>query len=94
MMASLRPALRYGCEIYAAPLNGQHLDALPAHLAPEFHRRAMRGDDLGEFRFGFVDGEGNFLNREDALRYAIEAGLLHPNEAACGKLTSGMIPQP
>ena len=93
-MASLRPALRYGCEIYAAPLYGQHLDALPAHLAPEFYRRAMRSDDLSEYRFGFVDGEGNFMSREAALRYAIEAGLLHPNEAASGKLTSCMLSQP
>lgn len=90
-MASLRPALRYGCEIYAAPLYGQHLDALPAHLAPEFYRRARRGDDLSEYRFGFVDGEGNFLNREAALRYAVDAGLIQPHEAGHGTLTSGML---
>jgi hypothetical protein len=89
----MRPALKYKGEIYAAPLNGQHLDALPAHLAPEFYRRAMRGDDLSEYRFGFVDGEGNFLNREAALRYAIDAGLLHRSAATHAKLTSDMIGQ-
>jgi hypothetical protein len=66
LMASLRPALKHGSKTYTAPLTGQHLDAWPAHLAAEFYRRAMRGDDLSEYRFGFVDGEGNFLNREDA----------------------------
>jgi hypothetical protein len=90
-MASLRPVLKYGNEIYTAPLNGQHLDALPAHLAAEFYRRAMRGDDLSEYRFGFVDGEGNFPNREAALRYAIDAGLIQPHEAGRGTLTSGML---
>jgi hypothetical protein len=50
-MASLRPALKHGSETYTAPLNGQHLDALPAHLAAEFYRRAMRGDDLSEIPF-------------------------------------------
>jgi hypothetical protein len=93
-MASLRPALKHGSKTYTAPLTGQHLDAWPAHLAAEFYRRAMRGDDLSEYRFGFVDGEGNFLNREDALKHAIDTGLLHPNEAGCGTLTSGMIPRP
>jgi hypothetical protein len=33
LMASLRPALKHGSETYTAPLNGQHLDALPAQLA-------------------------------------------------------------
>jgi hypothetical protein len=70
-----------------APLYGHHLDALPAHLAPEFYRRAMRSDDLSEYRFGFVDGEGNFLNREDALRFAIGtreafAGILRWHDRA------------
>jgi hypothetical protein len=88
---TLRPALKYKGEIYLAPLHGQHLDALPAHLAAEFYRRAMRGDDLSEYRFGFIDGDGNFLNRQDALRCAIEAGLLHRSAAARGKLTSDMI---
>jgi hypothetical protein len=90
-MASLRPALKYGNEIYTAPLNGQHLDALPAHLARTFQRQALSGEDISEFRFGFVDGEGDFFNREDALRYAIDVGLLHPNAAGCGTLTSDMI---
>lgn len=44
-MQYLYPALAYEGEIYEAPLNGQHLDALPKHLADDFHRKAMSGED-------------------------------------------------
>ena len=64
---------------------------LPSHLAETFQRQAFSGEDISEFRFGFVDGESNFLNREDALRFAIEAGLIQPHGAGCGTLTSGML---
>jgi hypothetical protein len=90
-MASLRPALKHGNETFTAPLYGQHLDALPSRLARTFQRQALSGEDISDFVFGFVDGEGNFLNREDALKHAIDTGLLHPNEAGCGTLTSGML---
>jgi hypothetical protein len=93
LRASLRPALKHEGKVYTAPRNGEHLDALPTHLALTFRRQALSGEDISEYRFGFVDGEGNFLNREDALRFAIEAGLIQPHEAGCGTLTSGMIPQ-
>ena len=87
----LRPALKYEAEIYEAPFNGQHLDALPKHLADDFHQRAMSGEDISKFNFGFINEKGDFLNREDALKYAIEVGLLHPDSAKFGKLTSSML---
>ncbi|MGE9010570.1 hypothetical protein ACO2JO_18450 [Leptospira interrogans] len=88
----LLPALNYEDEIYVAPLNGQHLDALPKHLADDFHQKAMSGDDISKFNFGFVTDKGDFLNREDALKYAIEVGLLHPSNAQYVALTSGLLP--
>jgi hypothetical protein len=94
LRASLRPALKHEDEVYAAPRGGEHLDALPAHLAITFRRQALSGEDISEYRFGFVDGEGNFLSREDALRFAIKSGLIQAHDAGCGTLTSSMIPQP
>jgi hypothetical protein len=90
-LASLNPALKYEGEIYKAPLNGQHLDALPKHLADEFHQKAMSGEDISKFKFGFINDKGEFLSREDALKYAIDVGLLHPNNAKYATLTSGML---
>jgi hypothetical protein len=87
--AGLHPALEYEGEIYKAPLNGQHLDALPEHLANEFHQKAMTGEDISKFSFGFVNDKGDFLNREDALKYAIDVGLLHKDSARY--LTSTML---
>jgi hypothetical protein len=89
--AVLHPALEYESEIYKAPINGQHLDALPKHLADVFHQKAMNGEDISNFSFGFINDKGNFLNREDALKYAIDEGLLHPNDARYVTLTSAML---
>jgi len=87
----LHPALKYEGEIYKAPLNGQHLDALPKHLADVFHRKAINGEDISKFNFGFINDKGEFLNRKDALKYAIEVGLVHPMEAQHETLTSTML---
>lgn len=89
--AILRPALKYEGKIYLAPYNGQHLDALPKYLADEFHQKAMSGEDISKFVFGFINDKDDFLNREDALKYAIDEGLLHPNDAQYGELTSSML---
>jgi len=89
--AVLRAALKYEDEIYVAPLNGQHLDALPRHLAEDFHRKAMSGEDISKFNFGFINDKSDFLNRDDALKYAIDVGLLHPDSARYGSLTSAML---
>jgi hypothetical protein len=64
----LVPALEYEGKVYKAPLHGQHLDALPKHLAKDFHQKAMRGEDISKFKFGFINDRGDFLNREDALK--------------------------
>jgi hypothetical protein len=74
--AVLLRTLEYEGEIYKAPLNGQHLDALPEHMANEFHRKGMRGEDNSKFSFGFINDKGDFLNREDALKYAVDVGLV------------------
>jgi hypothetical protein len=87
-MASLRPALKHGSEIYAASLNGQHLDALPEHLAATFRRQALNGEDISEYVFGFVNDGGKFLTREDATARALKAGLITSDEAASAMLTS------
>ena len=89
--AVLHPALEYEGEVYKAPLKGQHLDALPKRLADDFKRKAMSGEDVSKFNFGFINDKGDFLNREDALKYAIDEGLVHPDSARYGTLTSTML---
>lgn len=88
----LRPALKYEGKIYKAPVNGQHLDALPDNLVNQFHQDAMSGEDISKYNFGFMNHKGQFLDREKALDYAIKEGLLHPNSEAAraGTLTSTM----
>jgi hypothetical protein len=90
-VATLLPALKYREQLYTAPPHGQHLDALPKHLADDFHRKAMSGGDISKFNFGFINDKGEFLSREDAFKYAIDEGLLHPDRANCGALTSTML---
>ena len=87
----LRPALKYKDKIYKAPAGGQHLDALPAELAPEFQRMAMSGEDISHYNFGFMNHKGHFLDREAALKYAIDEGLMSPHDAKFGALTSTMF---
>ena len=87
----LRPALKYKEKIYKAPPGGQHLDALPAELAPEFQRMAMSGEDISHYNFGFMNHKGHFLDREAALKYAIDEGLMSPHDAKFGALTSTMF---
>lgn len=88
----LRPALKYEGKVYKAPQGGQHMDAVPAHLQDEFTRAAMRGDDISNYNFGFMNHKGQFLSREAALDYAIKEGLIDPSsaEARAGVLTSTM----
>ncbi len=87
----LRPALKYEGKIYKAPMGGQHLDALPAHLADEFERQAMSGEDISNFNFGFMNHKGQFLNREAALDYGIKEGLIDPHAGQYGALTSTLL---
>ena len=87
----LRPALKYEGKIYKAPIGGQHLDALPPNLQDTFTKQAMNGDDISHFNFGFMNHKGQFLDREAALKYAIDQGLMSPHDAKFGALTSTMM---
>jgi hypothetical protein len=86
----LRPALKYEGKIYKAPEGGQHLDALPKDLQLTFHEMALKGDDITNFKFGFMDHKGRFLSREKALEYAINEGIMDQDFAKFGTLTSTM----
>jgi hypothetical protein len=86
----LRPALKYEGKIYKAPMGGEHMDAIPKELQGEFTRQALSGEDISNFNFGFLNHKGHFLDREDALKYAIDNGLLSPHDAKYGALTSTM----
>lgn len=87
----LRPALKYEGKIYKAPMGGQHLDAIPKEIYPEFQRQAMSGEDISNFNFGFMNHKGHFLNREDALDYAVKEGLIDPRDANQGALTTTLL---
>lgn len=84
----LRPALKYEGKIYKAPMGGQHLDALPLEVRNTYMRQALNGDDISNFDFGFMNHKGQFLNREAALDYAVEQGLVDPATARQGALTT------
>lgn len=87
----LRPALKYKDKIYKAKEGQQHLDALPVELQDTFQKMAMSGEDISHFNFGFINHKGHFLQREDALKYAIDNGLLDPNDAKYGTLVTTML---
>ena len=87
----LRPALKYKEKIYKAKEGQQHLDALPENLRDEFQQMALSGEDISHYNFGFMDHKGRFLQREDALKYAIDNGMIDPQDAKFGTLTSTMF---
>ncbi len=87
----LRPALKYEGKIYKAPMGGEHMDAVPPNLRNEFTKQAMSGEDISNFNFGFMNHKGQFLNREDALKYAIDQGLISEHNAKFGALTSTLM---
>lgn len=87
----LRPALKYEGKIYKAPMGGEHMDAIPKDLQPEFTQQAMSGEDISNFNFGFMNHKGQFLDREKAMDYAIKEGLLSPHDAKYGALTSTLM---
>lgn len=88
---SLRPALKYNGKIYKAPPGGEHMDAIPPALVPEFQRQALSGEDISNFNFGFLNHKGQFLNREQALEYGINEGLLDPHTTRYGVLTTPIL---
>jgi len=87
----LRPALKYENKIYKAPIGGQHLDALPEHLYNDFQQKAMNGEDINHYNFGFMNHKGQFLDREKALDYAVKEGLVDPHAGQYGALTSTLL---
>lgn len=87
----LRPALKYEGKIYKAPVGGEHMDAIPKELQGEFTKQAMSGEDISNFNFGFMNHKGQFLDREKALKYAIDEGLLSPHDSKYGALTSTLM---
>lgn len=90
---SLRPALKYMDKIYKAKPGQQHLDALPPDLLNTFQKQALSGEDISNFNFGFMNHKGHFMSREDALKYAIDNGILDPNDAKFKTLVTTMLNQ-
>lgn len=88
---SLRPALKYMDKIYKAKPGEQHLDAIPKELQDIFQKQALSGEDISNFNFGFINHKGQFLQREDALKYAIDNGILDPQDAKYGTLVTTML---
>ena len=88
---SLRPAIAYNGRVFKAKPGQEHADALPAHLYEDFMEKAMKGEDLKEYKTGFVDHQGRFLSREAALDYAIKEGLVDPHAARYGMLTTSLL---
>lgn len=88
----LRPALKHNGKIYKAPPGAvEHSEALPTHLADDFYKKAMSGEDINDYQFGFMNHKGQFLDREKALDYGIKEGLIDPSAGRYGVLTSTML---
>ena len=87
----LRPALKYGEKLYKGKPGQQHMDVIPADLYPTFQKQTMSGEENSNFKFGFLNHKRQFLNREDALKYAIDNGLVDPHSAQYGALTSTLM---
>lgn len=88
---SLRPALKHKEKLYKGKPGQEHQDIIPDSLYKDFQKKAMSGDDLAEYNFGFVNDKGHFLNREDALKYGIDNGLIDPQAGKYGALTSTLF---
>ena len=67
------------------------MDAIPPNLQDTFTQQAMNGEDISNFNFGFMNHKGQFLDREAALKYAVDQGLMSPHDAKFGALTSTMM---
>lgn len=91
--AFLRPALKHGEKLYKGKVGQEHADLIPDHLYPEFQKRAMSGEDISEYNFGFMNHKGQFLDRQKALDYARDNNLLNPKYAdkLKGELPSDML---
>ena len=88
---SLRPALKHKEKLYKGKPGQEHQDIIPDSLYNDFQKKAMSGQDLAEYNFGFVNDKGHFLSREQALEYGIANGLIDPHAGKFGVLTSTMF---
>lgn len=88
---SLRPALKHKEKLYKGKPGQEHQDIIPDTLYNDFQKKAMAGQDLAEYNFGFVNDKGHFLSREDALKYGIDNGLIDPQAGKYGALTSTLF---
>lgn len=88
---SLRPALKHKERLYKGKPGQEHQDIIPKELYDDFSRKAMSGEDLAEYNFGFINDKGHFLNREDALKYGIDTGLIDPHSGRFGALTTTLM---
>lgn len=87
----LRPALKYKDKLYKGKEGQQHLDVIPENMYPDFQKKAMSGEDIKDYNFGFINDKGHFLDREAALKYGIDTGLIDPQAGKFGALTSTLM---
>lgn len=87
----LRPALKHKEKLYKGKPGQEHQDIIPKELYDDFTRKAMAGEDLAEYNFGFMNDKGHFLTREKALEYGIANGIIDPHAGKFGTLTSTMF---
>lgn len=87
----LRPALKHKDRLYKGKPGQEHQDIIPKELYEDFRNKAMSGEDLAEYNFGFVNDKGHFLDREKALKYGIDTGLIDPHSGRFGALTTTLM---
>lgn len=87
----LRPALKHKDKLYKGKPGQEHQDIIPKELYEDFRQKAMSGEDLAEYNFGFINDKGHFLDREKALKYGIDTGLIDPHSGRFGALTTTLM---
>lgn len=87
----LRPALKHKEKLYKGKPGQEHQDIIPKELYQDFQRKAMSGEDLAEYNFGFINDKGHFLDREKALKYGIDTGIIDPHSGKFGALTTTLM---
>lgn len=87
----LRPALKHKDRLYKGKPGQEHQDIIPKELYEDFRQKAMSGEDLAEYNFGFINDRGHFLDREKALKYGIDTGIIDPHSGKFGALTTTLM---
>lgn len=88
---SLRPALKHKERLYKGKPGQEHQDIIPDALYNDFQKKALAGQDLAEYNFGFINDKGHFMTREDALKYGIDNGIIDPHSGKYGALTTTLL---